>query len=369
MVFFLLFIIPLLVALGSFVFLKGITWKELLLQVFAQVVIAGISMAIIYTSNTLDHEVWNGYVVNKQQVRVSCSHSYECNCRMVENCSGTGSDRSCSYSRECDTCYEHSHDYDWEVYTSNNETIDIARIDRQGVDEPPRWSQVKMLEPTAVSHSYTNYIKAAPDSLFRHQGIKEKYQGKVPSYPDDIYDYYHINRLVTQGVSVNPTPWNVGLEKINSDLGSKKQVNIIVVLTNQPPEWFYALEETWVGGKKNDAILVVGLEGSKPKWARVMAWTTEKIFEVKLRDAVMDLPEVTPEATLKVLRDNVVQFYKRKPMKDFEYLKSSIQPSGWELGISLFIGLLVAFGLAWFFNENDTFNEEHHYGYRRYRSF
>lgn len=74
--FLLSFIIPLILAIAGFIILGGITWKEFLLQVGAQVLVAGLSAAAIYASNTYDTEIWNGIVTDKKQVRVSCSHSY-----------------------------------------------------------------------------------------------------------------------------------------------------------------------------------------------------------------------------------------------------------------------------------------------------
>jgi hypothetical protein len=133
-----------------------------------------------------------------------------------------------------------------------------------------------------------------------------------------------------------------------------------VVLTTEGDSWYYALEQSWIGGKKNDVILVIGMDAStgKPQWAQVMCWTTAKIFEIKLRDAVMDLPVITPEATLQVMHYNVNQYFKRKPMKDFEYLQSSITPSGTEYTISILIGLLIAGLLIWLFETHDVFGDE-----------
>jgi hypothetical protein len=361
MTFLLLLVFPLIVSLGAFFIFRGITWKELGLLVLAELIVAGSSVAIVYSMNTSDDETWNGWVTDKKKEWTSCSHSYSCNCRTETSCSGSGKNKSCSTSEHCDTCYEHSNDWNWIVYTSNRESIDIDRIDRQGAFTPPRWSSVKIGEPTARTHSYTSYIKAAPDTLFRHQGLAEKYANKIPKYPGRIYDYYHINRLVTQGLSVTDSQaWNDGLEKINADLGAKKQANLIVVLTTEADSWYYALEQSWIGGKKNDVILVIGMDAStgKPQWAQVMCWTTAKIFEIKLRDAVMDLPEITPEATLQVMHYNVNQYYKRKPMKDFEYLQSSITPSGPEYTISILIGLIVAGLLIWLFEVKDIFGDE-----------
>jgi len=374
MTFLILFIIPFAVAVIAFIALKGITWKEFALHVGAQLIVAGISAWIIYAKNTGDVEIWSGQVASKKQETVSCSHAYQCNCRPVTTCSGSGKSQTCTTTTHCDTCYEHLFDYNWVVNTSNREAIEIDRIDRQGTMTPPRWTAVQVGEPTAYPHRYTSYIKAAPDSLFRHQGLKAKYAGKLPAYPGRVFDYYRINRLVLQGVSLpNVAAWNEGLMKVNAEIGASKQVALAVVVTDQPAEWYYALEEHWIGGKKNDAILVIGLEPGtslKPAWAQVMAWTTSKLYEVKLRDAVMALPEVTPEATLGVLRDVTREHYKRKPMKDFEYLQASIKPSTTQLVVSILIGLIIAGALTAIFQHYDVFGDERRsFGFRRRRYF
>lgn len=347
-------ILPLLVGLVGFIFLDGINWKEMLVQFGAQLLVAGVSAFIVYHSATADTEIWSGTVVSKDSDHVSCSHSYQCNCH--ESCSGSGKNRSCS--TVCDTCYEHLYDVNWEVWTSNQERVLINRVDRQGVRTPARWAAVQMGEPTAVEHDYTNYIKAAPDTLFRHQGLVEKYKGKLPAYPGGIYDYYHLDRLVTRGVEVSGRrAWNADLSSLNAYLGTLKQTNMIVVLVqDQPQDYFYALEQAWMGGKKNDIVLVIDVDAQMaPQWASVMAWTTQEIFKVRLRDAVMDDKVITRESVIEALREVVPRDYKRKPMKDFAYLKSSITPSttGWI--VSLVIGLLVAGGLTYLFQVHDIF--------------
>lgn len=357
MTFLALFGVALLVGGLGFAFLQGVTWKEFLVQLGASAAIAGISMVIIYYKDTADHELWNGRVTGKKQVWVSCSHSYSCNCR--QECSGSGKDRSCS--TVCDTCYEHSNDWDWRVYASFGGDTNIDRIDRRGSNTPPRWDAVVIGEPFSESRKYTSYIKASPDTLFRKQGQEGKYLGRLPVYPGKVHDYYRANRLVTYG-SVPPQDfkaWNEGLSEINANLGSGKQVNMVVVLTDQPHEWYYALEEYWIGGKKNDAILVIGVDPEgKATWAQVMAWTTSELFKVQLRDAVIALPKVTPEATLKALETNVSATYKRKPMADFAYLKSSITPTEGELTVSIIINLILAIVLTFLMNKYDLFGEE-----------
>lgn len=364
--FLIVLLVPLALAGLAYAFLDGITLKEFGLVGLACLVVAGSSAGIVSCSNTHDVEVWNGVVTGKQRNTVSCSHSYQCNCR--QSCTGSGKNQSCTTI--CDTCYEHSWDYDWDVYTSNQETVTIDRVDRQGVNEPGRFTSTRMGEPTTLTHSFTNYIKGSPGTLFRHQGLKEKYAGSIPAYPQDVYDYWHLDRLVLVGVNVNDArAWNRELSRINADLGRPKQVNMVVVLAkNKPHDWYYAVEETWIGGKKNDAILFISVDDQmKPQWAEVMAWTSNELFKVKLRDDIMDEPTIDRDAVMTALANNVRQYYVRKPMKDFEYLSSLIVPTGTQWAVTLIIALLVAGGLTFFMQTNDVFGEEG-YGYMRRRT-
>ena len=293
---------------------------------------------ISYYSRVGDIQIINGYVTDKKMEEVSCRHSYQCNC--VTSCSGSGNNRSCTTI--CQTCYEHSYDVDWNVY-SNIGKFSIDTVDRQGLRMPHRWEITKIGEPVSRAERYTNYIKASPDSLFRHHGLIAKYKEYLPDYPDKIYDYWHVSRLVSVGVGIkNPQEWNQGLAEINAELGAKKQVNMLVFFTNQPSDYFYALEQFWVGGKKNDVVLVIGAssEDEKPKYVQVMALTQDKVLEVKLRDGIMDLPNLNPKNVLSVFRDSVDKFYVRKHMKDFEYLKASISPSFLEILIGLILSII-----------------------------
>lgn len=347
------------VAIVAFVFLDGITLKELGCQFLAQLAIAGIAAGIVSCANTSDVEVWNGAVTGKEQVYVPCSHSYQCNCVAV-SCG-----KDCS-TTVCSTCYDHPNDWDWDVYTSNGETIEIERLDRQGFKKPPRWTAVKVGEPTTTSHTYVNYVKASPDSLFRHQGLAEKHAKTLPEYPGKVYDYYRLDHYVHDGSGSQDAEWNRQLARINAELGKKKQANVIVVKTyGRSPEWFYALEEKWVGGKKNDIVIVIDeagfrepANGAKPQWVEVMAWTSNEMLKVKLRDDIMALDYAGVEQAIPVIEHDVDQYYVRKPMKDFEYLKASMVPSTTQWTVTLIVSLVAAVGLTWFFQVNDVFNEE-----------
>lgn len=355
MAFTILLIIPVLIALGFLLFgNKKVTLKEFFVQLAAQVVVAGISAAIIYYANTSDTEIINGTVTNKQKVRVSCRHSYSCNCHT--SCHKCGKSECCS--THCQTCYEHSFDNDWDVYTSYGDTISVDTIDRQGLKEPPRWTTVKIGEPASKTHMYTNYIKAAPDSLFR----KSDAEGFVPpTYPKNIYDLYRLDRLVQVGVSLpDASSWNNALSDINSRLGPRKEANVVIVVTrDKPQDWFNALEASWIGGKKNDIIVVVSVDADlKPQWVSVMAWSKKELVKVTVRDGIMALPKLTVTETMAIVEREVLANYERRSMEDFAYLKASITPSTTEWVISIIVGVLIAIALGILMYRVDVFGDE-----------
>jgi hypothetical protein len=242
-----------------------------------------------------------------------------------------------------------------------NNRFTINRLDRQGLDEPPRWDAITVGEPYSETRGYTNYIKGAPDTLFRHQGLTEKYKGALPAYPQNVYDYYKLNRLVTVGVDLpDASQWNQDLMELNADLGQKKQVNtLIVVVKNQPDDYFYALEQQWMGGKKNDVVLVVSVDDtSKIQWVNTMAWTDNKIFQVALRDSVMGVGILNREQIIGALHSNIQANFLRKPMKDFEYLSRTVKPTTTQWIVAMVLGLILSVGLSIFLEMNDIFDEE-----------
>jgi len=351
-------LIPILVDLGFLIFGgRSFSIKKFLVDVGVQtIVMAGIAYGISW-QNTSDTEVWNGRVTGKTREEVGCRHSYSCNC--YESCSGSGNNRSCTTI--CQTCYEHSYDVDWDVQTSLNHTIGIDTIDRQGLDQPPRWTAVAIGEPVTITHGYTNYIKGASDTLFRHQGLEEKFKDALPGYPQHVYDYYRLDRLVTVGMSVpDGAQWNKDLSELNADLGHAKQVNAVVVLVkNQPDDYFYALEQHWIGGKKNDVVLVIDTDDSgKIQWTNTMAWTDNKIFQVALRDSITEIGTIDRVKIITAFKTNIAANFIRKPMKDFEYLSSTIKPTTGQWIFAMVFGLLMSIGMGIFLFKNDVFDEE-----------
>jgi hypothetical protein len=353
----LLCFIPVAIAFGSkLLWPRDITFAEMG-GVFA---IGSIIPIIVYAlgmaSQTADREVINGQVVNKAREQVSCEHSYQCHCHPVRSCSGSGKNRSCSTTTQCDTCYEHSFDISWRVYSNINETYSISRIDRQGLGQPPRWTQVNAGDPVSTTQSFTNYVKAVPESLF-HANLTHKHDTMIPPYPLNIYDYYKIDRAISVGVQVpDLKQWDVDISNILRTLGPSKQANVIVLFVNTADEsYLHALEGKWIGGKKNDIIVIIGTtQYPKIDWVAVSSWTDKALFKVQLRDDIFALQNIDREKIIQAIQVNTAKTFERKHMKDFEYLKYKIEPPDWVLTLAIVLSIVASLIASYVFSKNDV---------------
>ncbi len=251
-------------------------------------------------------------------------------------------------TQHCSTCYEHPYDVDWDVYSSIGKDIGINRVDRQGLVMPPRWGAVYVGEPFAFQHHYTNYIKANPESvLLGQKGDLTKFGKLIPTYPR-IYDYYKVDHIINEGVpGVDTATWNWLLSQADRTLGPNKQLNLIVItVPTDDPSYVYAFKDVWLGGKKNDAIILIGsTDGHKIAWADVVSWTTNKGYIINLRDAIIHIGTLDKrdEIVDTIVKESQTEFV-RMHMKNYKWLTRNFQPSGTSM-IALFIlGTILSLG-------------------------
>lgn len=356
--FLLLMICPVMIPLiCKFLFNNQITIKEFALVVVIPIVIIPILWYSGKSFKTSDTEIINGRITEKVQEEVSCEHSYSCNCRTVT--SGSGKDQTTS--TVCDTCYEHSHDYDWILKTNVDSNIEIDRVDRQGVNTPPRWESAQIGEAAAIRHRYTNYVKAVSNSLFYTGSDSSKFS--VPNYPLNVYDYYRLDRVLNVDLPIDSSEikkWSAQLSDDLKLLGPQKQANIVILLTKQSdPKYEYAVKKAWEGAKKNDIVVIIGMpQYPKIEWVRVFSWSKKSIFDVTLRDNITEIGTFKFDDIRGAITLNVMKYYERKPMKEFEYLANEIEPPTTMLIIAWIVSICFPVGLCWYAVNNDIFNEE-----------
>lgn len=355
-------IIPLLIPwISKLIWPREITWKELAacacISAFVGLLVAGCG----YYRDTADVEIINGQITGKERVTVRCSHSYDCNCYYTYSHHTDSKGRThTSRHKHCSTCYEHRNDYDWMLNTTLG-NIEIDRVDRQGVDEPQRFTQALLYDAVAETHGYTNYVKAAPDSLF-HALDLHNFDQLIPPYPSRIYDYHRIDRVVTAGKVAVPDlkTWNNQLSLSLREVGPKKQANVVIVLAGVESMMFSnALEAKWLGGKKNDVVVVLGV----PKyptisWVKVISWTDSQIFKVELRDALMGLGTAKSDTVVTTISTQIAKNYVRKPMKDFKYLEDAIEPPMWILILAFLFSTATSAFLTWKAYNEDFFGDQ-----------
>lgn len=340
------------------------------------VISAGITSAFFFIgkgSRISDTEILNGEVLNKDRKHGSYVRSYQCRCRT--SYSGSGKNRTSHTT--CDTCYEDHYTVKWTCYTNiGNFTIEsLDRTSRSvyNTPDPARYTSIKPGDPASRTHDYTNYIKAVPETLFRpaSKSLREQFAGKIPKYPDKIYDFYRINRVVTDGTFLlqDIDLWNAYLSEALKKLGPQKQANAVIVITKSAStDYFYALQDAWLNGKKNDVILVIGApEYPKIAWVRVMALTTDQIFQVKLRDSILDLKTIVPHRVVGTLAAEIRATFKRKSMKDFKYLDAEIDPPFWVMMWCMILNILAYVGFWVYAYSHRDYNSYNRFGAPRFR--
>ena len=343
---------------------NDITWAEMALNMVLVVVLSG---GIWYSgkySSLADTEVWSGEVTGKKRTVVSCEHSYQCHCRSV-SCG-----KGCT-TQVCDTCYEHSYDIDWRVHTNVGD-LNINRVDRQGLSTPARWAAVKIGEPASIEKPFINYVKASAHTLFAEtDSLIKEFEKQIPNYPR-VLDYYRINRVQEIGVNIpDLSTWNWRLSELMKNLGPNKQVNVHILMVNNPnPNFINGVRAAWQGFKKNDIVIAIGMTNyPKIDWVGVESWSKEDLVNVRLRDSIKELGEVDLEKVLGVIQAEVTAHFVRQPMKDFEYLENEIDPPLWAIILALIAVFIGSPALTWYFSRPGVdlrFPFEKH-SFRRYR--
>jgi len=352
-------ILPLLWAvISKFVFPRKISVKEMLIQCAVTFIVVASGYYLSKANLISATEILNGQITAKNSERVSCEHSYECHCHRVYD---TDSGGRRSSHRECDTCYEHSYDVDWNV-TSTVGEFTIDRVDRQGLFAPPRWSQIARGEPASKSISYKNYVKGAKFSLFNFGELAndKRFATLIPAYPQ-VYDYYRINRVLALGLVL---PDQQSLNALLNDqlriLGPQKQANVILVVVNTAePSYRYALERAWIGGEKNDIIVIIGMtEYPKIAWVDTITLAKDsgnELLQVKMRDELLALQTLdNPVIVTAKIASVISTDFHRKHMKDLKYLEAEIQPSMTAMMILYIVTVLLNVGLTWCFYNNEV---------------
>jgi len=358
-------------------------WSELPIQIGVSAVSVLGLFAIFFTTSTdlSDTEVWNGYVEKAEY--------YEEWTEKTVTKDSKGKKR---------TSYTH-HPAEWKLKTTAGAlTIDrsvyrnyrarfgdekkkyLHHSDQSSVGDGNMYyvkcnANTRDLLPASVSHRFVNYLRAS-DSIKKIQGSISGFKDFLMPYPEvhnGPYGQIEFNRVVEAGINL-PSNWkktvNDLLNRELMTLGAAKQVNIIVYVAGTSDARFAdALKESWIDGKKNDVIVILGVtKFPEIKWARVMAWTKIEEFKISLRNDLLDLKTIADSKALTSLIVNDINRpgekggFVRTPMSELEYLIADISLPWWCQVLIALLGGGVSWGTSWFLINNNW--RESRWGFR-----
>jgi hypothetical protein len=303
-------------------------------------------------SQTDDTEIWNGEVISKHRDHDTYEDPYDCMCT-------SDSDGNSS----CMTCYETRYTVDWYAKTTLG-TITFDKEDSAwrsvyNTPDPTAYKTCKTGQPVSSSRKYINYIKAVPQSLFHENVDPKAFIGKIPTYPS-IHHFYQVDRVINIDSKVSPLEVAIldsGLDNMLKTIGPNKQANIIVILTEiDDPSYRYAVEQHWLGGKKNDIVIFIGLDDKKITWVDIMTWALNsgnELFHVTLRDEIKKQKTLEVVNIQPIIAKSIMDLYDRPQMKDYEHLSEEITPPTWVIVIAMILAYMGSLGLVWFFHRTD----------------
>lgn len=315
---------------------KTYTLNELGVQALVTSLIIIFITYIINFSAVFDTKFVHGVVESKNHEDRNCRSTWQkyedgwCEVHMIK----VESERVCNLEGKCHyepvTYYKpiYSWERKWYVKTTFG-SYKIDRVDRQGVNMPPRYEVVQIGDPATKTEYFKNYIAAAADTLFK--------------YNDDVYkdinierlgveDYYNINQFYFDGVEITQEQYkkyNRELSKINSSF--KNGANVVIYMTDKPSEFASSLQVKWQGFKINDVVIILGLDKSTGKYQNVsvFSWTESVSVEILLKTHLSQSGIANIEEDMKYIKETVNDLYVEPKDVKFEYLKSDIPLPIW----------------------------------------
>lgn len=333
------------VILAIVLFIRGVDWRMALAYVGVSIMITVAGFAMGVGVKTADVELLSGEVLQKIRKNGQYEQAYQCNCTTSRDSRGNS-------STTCQTCYETHYTVNWYCKTTLGD-ITVKKLDKTtrrvwDTPDPAQYTSIRIGQPAAMEHQYVNYMKAVNESIMNKSKVNGMYAAKLPDYPR-VTGLMDVNRVLVSDVTVPDI--TAMRDRVNEELktlGRLKEVNLIFVIANTSDErYFDELQTKWMGGKKNDVVVVLGVINSpRIEFARVMSWTKSESFKSSVENAIMDVGVVGVDL-VPLTTDVIRKSFVRREMKEFEYLKAEIDPSLGVMITILVLYILLAGGILW----------------------
>ena len=358
----------------KFLFDIDFTWSELVAQFGVTFFIVLVVVFLSYSNQTADDMFVNGEITKLEPIKKNCntrwSRSKDSFCtkyktRQVydgQTCTTVNKSRVCTprYHTEYKSIYSWERRYFVMASYMNypDKRYEIRRVDRQGVETPPRFAELTVGDPTTMKVNYVNYIKGASSSLFSEMPPKE--DDVVLAYPK-VRQQFEANKVIVSNLEFDSDiwrAWNKDLAATNTLIRSTG-ANVMIILTGRSNGFAEMLARAWDAHNINDVVVTIGMaEDGSIKWIDVRSWSKDSLVDVSIRDAILDV-DTSDSEYYKVI-DNaigsaVLDYFRLRDMSEFEYLAEEITPSPWVILGLIMVLLIITPGLTYFFNKHDVF--------------
>ena len=360
---FIIFIVPALLwfILAKIWFHHHFQWQETAVQIFGAILIVAAALVINRSLVFSDIQIVHGNVTNTEAIKKDCNQYWsdqsdsfcteEETRRVFSHTTCTTIDGKQSCTSHYKTQYRAI--YPWEVKYFVNSDVGswmIARVDRQGAVEPPRWLEAKVGDPVSNIISVENYIKASADTIVKRGKTEQDFKQDYPQ----IYDYYKTCTVFWIGVE-SEEDWCDAVARLNSDLKNHK-INIVLTITDKAPDYAETLAREWHAHKINDFVVTIGVDENKQiKWVDVRSWSSSAAANIWPSNELMFIKDLDRDRILEIIEWSINSFYKQRSMEEFEYLKDDVSLS--PTAIIIILILLGAFtvGSSIIFHREDFF--------------
>lgn len=296
-------------------------------------------------------------------------NEYDCNCRMVCDVYHPDSYYMIKTNGESQSISSGEYNNIRRKFGTKETLVESSQFDQCSGDGR-KWEVVwngtwETMIPTSQTHLYINYVKATSTlhKLTGQTGNKDH----ILSYPNlKNYGYgsIDIDRVLTAGVTLPQhikDSIDIMTDKHLSTLGKQKQCNILYYFVNETQSYYGLIEQEWIRGKKNDITVIIGMKTwPKIEWVRIMCWSKQSIFQVQLRDQILDMKSIPSANTLvstvvnQVKKESNAGGFERQPMEEYKYLLREVN-LGWVswVVVILILSMMMAPLVIYFFSTED----------------
>lgn len=225
----------------------------------------------------------------------------------------------------------------WKAVWNNEIQIGIHKGSSAGwdkkIDGPIyecKWTKTfETIYPLSDIHRYVNKIRVS-NSVFKYGQATEAQRKMYPRPADKgntspIVNYGGLNFTSTEELM---------LRRVNAELGRRKEIHALLIVFSKdtPRSVVDEVLTAWQGPNKNELCTFLSLDGKQIKWVEVHSWMDNTTIHAMLRDGMVIEP-FSVQRYAELLREYCPKYWHRKSFEDFDYIKVSINPSWFFIGL------------------------------------